>query len=84
MRVSLCNEVIAELPFGRQCELAAALGYDGLEPAPFTWSDDPTRLTVAQIADLVGMPAPDVRRILRTTPNTDENPAGGAAAAEQQ
>ena len=52
MRISLCNEVIAELPFGRQCELAAALDYDGLEPAPFTWSDDPTRLTAAEIAGL--------------------------------
>ena len=52
MRISLCNEVIAELPFGRQCELAAALGYDGLEPAPFTFGDDPTKLTPTQIADL--------------------------------
>ena len=52
MRISLCNEVIASLPFARQCELAASLGYDGLEPAPFTWSDDPTRLTPAQVADL--------------------------------
>jgi D-psicose/D-tagatose/L-ribulose 3-epimerase len=52
MRVSLCNEVIAELPFARQCELAAALGYDGLEPAPFTFGDDPTKLTSAQITEL--------------------------------
>jgi sugar phosphate isomerase/epimerase len=52
MRISLCNEVIAELPFARQCELAAALGYDGLEPAPFTLSDDPTKLTATQIAEL--------------------------------
>lgn len=52
MRVSLCNEVIAELPFARQCELAAALGYDGLEPAPFTFGDDPTRLSAARIAEL--------------------------------
>src|SRR5688500_13214682 len=52
MRVSLCNEVIAELPFARQCELAAALGYDGLEPAPFTWREDPTKLTPAEIAQL--------------------------------
>ena len=36
MRISLCNEVIGELPFARQCELAAALGYDGLEIAPIT------------------------------------------------
>jgi D-psicose/D-tagatose/L-ribulose 3-epimerase len=36
MRIALCNEVIATLPFERQCEFAAALGYDGLEIAPFT------------------------------------------------
>ena len=41
MRISLCNEVIRELDFPAQCELAAALGYDGLEVAPFTFSDDP-------------------------------------------
>jgi D-psicose/D-tagatose/L-ribulose 3-epimerase len=52
MRVSLCNEVIAELPFARQCEVAAALGYDGLEIAPVTLSEDPTKLTPAQIAEL--------------------------------
>jgi sugar phosphate isomerase/epimerase len=52
MRISLCNEVIAGLPFVRQCELAAALGYDGIEPAPFTWSDDPTRMTAIEIAEL--------------------------------
>jgi sugar phosphate isomerase/epimerase len=52
MRISLCNEVIAELPFAQQCELVAALGYDGLEPAPFTFGDDPTRLGSARIAEL--------------------------------
>ena len=52
MRISLCNEVIAELPFARQCEVAAALGYDGLEIAPFTLSDDPTRLSATRMAEL--------------------------------
>jgi len=52
MRVSLCNEVIAELPFARQCAVAAALGYDGLEIAPYTLSDDPTRLTATEITAL--------------------------------
>ena len=52
MRVSLCNEVIAGLPFAQQCELAAALGYDGLEPAPFTFGEDPTKLTTAEITQL--------------------------------
>src|SRR5882724_5397721 len=52
MRISLCNEVLAPLDFARQCELAAALGYDGLEIAPVTLSDDPTKLTSAQIIEL--------------------------------
>ena len=41
MRIALCNEVIAGLSFERQCALAAALGYDGLEVAPFTLDDEP-------------------------------------------
>jgi sugar phosphate isomerase/epimerase len=36
MRISLCNEVVRDLDFAAQCALAAALGYDGLEVAPFT------------------------------------------------
>jgi D-psicose/D-tagatose/L-ribulose 3-epimerase len=41
MRIALCNEVIANLDFPRQCALAASLGYDGLEVAPFTLGDEP-------------------------------------------
>ncbi len=41
MKIGLCNEVIAELPFERQCEMAAELGYDGLEVSPFTLGDEP-------------------------------------------
>ena len=52
MRISLCNKVIAELPFEWQSELAAALGYDGLEIAPMTLAEDPTRLSAARIAAL--------------------------------
>lgn len=40
MRIALCNEVLAPLPFARQCEVAAALGYDGLEVAPFTLGEE--------------------------------------------
>jgi sugar phosphate isomerase/epimerase len=36
MRISLCNEVLGGMEFSRQCALAALLGYDGLEVAPFT------------------------------------------------
>jgi D-psicose/D-tagatose/L-ribulose 3-epimerase len=50
MRIALCNEVIAPMPFPRQCEYAAKLGYDGLEVAPYTLSEEPHRLGAAQIA----------------------------------
>jgi sugar phosphate isomerase/epimerase len=41
MEISLCNEVLREMDFADQCEYAAELGYQGLEIAPFTLSDDP-------------------------------------------
>jgi sugar phosphate isomerase/epimerase len=50
MRVALCNEVIAPMPFPKQCEYAAKLGYDGLEIAPYTLSEEPHRMGAAQIA----------------------------------
>jgi sugar phosphate isomerase/epimerase len=50
MRIALCNEVIAPMPFPKQCEYAAKLGYDGLEIAPYTLSEEPQRLGSAQIA----------------------------------
>jgi sugar phosphate isomerase/epimerase len=50
MRIALCNEVIAPMPFPQQCGYAAKLGYDGLEIAPYTLSDEPHRLGSARIA----------------------------------
>ena len=50
MRIALCNEVIAPMPFPMQCEYAAKLGYDGLEIAPYTLSDEPHRIGAAQLA----------------------------------
>ena len=50
MRIALCNEVIAPMPFPAQCAYAAKLGYDGLEIAPYTLSDEPHRLGSAQLA----------------------------------
>ena len=44
MRIALCNEVIADMAFDEQCRFAAALGYDGLEVAPFTLGGEPHRL----------------------------------------
>lgn len=52
MRIALCNEVLRPLPFAEQCALAAGLGYDGLEIAPFTLDDTaPHRLPPARIAE---------------------------------
>jgi D-psicose/D-tagatose/L-ribulose 3-epimerase len=48
MKFALCNEVLQPLAFEQQCKLAAQLGYDGLEVAPFTLADDPTRITQQQ------------------------------------
>ncbi len=50
MRIALCNEVIAPMPFAQQCEYAAKLGYDGLEIAPYTLSEAPHLLGSAQLA----------------------------------
>ena len=52
MRFSLCNEVLAGMPLERQCELAANLGYQGLEIAPFTLSDTPEQITAREAAGL--------------------------------
>src|SRR5205809_7456447 len=50
MRIALCNEVIAPMSFPKRCEYAAKLGYDGLEIAPYTLSDEPHRMGTAQLA----------------------------------
>jgi D-psicose/D-tagatose/L-ribulose 3-epimerase len=50
VRIALCNEVIAPMPFPAQCQYAAKLGYDGLEIAPYTLSEEPHRMGSARIA----------------------------------
>ena len=52
MRIALCNEVLRELEFAAQCALAKGLGYDGLEVAPFTLSEQPHRLPQVRRAEL--------------------------------
>jgi D-psicose/D-tagatose/L-ribulose 3-epimerase len=52
MKIALCNEVLQPLPFERQCEIAAALGYDGLEVAPFTLAPDPMAIDDGEAARL--------------------------------
>lgn len=47
MKLALCNEVLRPLPLAAQCEAAARMGYDALEIAPFTLTDDPEALDTA-------------------------------------
>ena len=49
---ALCNEVLRDHPFEEQCRIAAALGYDGLEVAPFTVTPDPRAITAGQVEAL--------------------------------
>ena len=68
MKFAICNETYQDLDwsFARQCEHVASCGYDGIEIAPFTFNDDPSRITEAEAKaigktarraglDLVGM-----------------------------
>jgi D-psicose/D-tagatose/L-ribulose 3-epimerase len=57
MKFALCNEVLQPLPFAQQCALAAKLGYDGLEVAPFTLAADPMDLSDAQAAEFTRIAA---------------------------
>jgi D-psicose/D-tagatose/L-ribulose 3-epimerase len=52
MKISLCNEVLAEMDFAAQCAFAAALGYDGLEVAPYTLGDEPHLMPAAMRAEI--------------------------------
>jgi D-psicose/D-tagatose/L-ribulose 3-epimerase len=52
MRYLLCNEVVRDLDFAAQCDLAARLGYQGLEVAPFTLGPEPHALSAARRAAL--------------------------------
>lgn len=52
MKLSLCNEVLREFEFARQCAFAAELGYAGLEVAPFTLGENAYRMPEAERAAL--------------------------------
>ena len=48
-RLSLCNEVLREFSFDEQCRIAASLGFDGLELAPFTLTADPRTVSRREV-----------------------------------
>lgn len=54
MKLALCNEVLQPLAFEQQCVLAAQMGYDALEVAPFTLAQNPHTLNGAMAHQLLG------------------------------
>lgn len=48
MKLALCNEILEGYDLAAQCDYAAALGYAGLELAPYTLSDTPHLIPAAQ------------------------------------
>ncbi len=57
MRLALCNEVLAPLDFESQCRMARAMGYSGLELAPYTVAERPEALGETQARTLRGVAA---------------------------
>jgi D-psicose/D-tagatose/L-ribulose 3-epimerase len=55
MKLALCNEVLGGLSLEAQCELAARLGYDGLEIAPFTLANAPERIDSGEARRIRGV-----------------------------
>ena len=43
-RFAICNDVFQRLPLDETCQQVQSLGYEGLEVAPFTLSEDPATL----------------------------------------
>ncbi len=50
MLISLCNEALVPMSFAEQCAFARAVGYDGIEIAPFTLGEEPWRLPASERA----------------------------------
>ena len=51
---AVCNEMFGQTPFEQVCKEIAALGYGGLEIAPFTLAEDPAGLPETRRAELRG------------------------------
>ncbi len=88
MRISLCNEVVADLPFADQARLAAGLGYDGLEVAPFTLDAEAPHLVPAarraefkRIAADAGAPITSLHWLLVAPAGLSISTADGAIRA---
>ena len=75
MKIALCNEVLRDLSFHQQCLFTAAVGYNGLELAPFTLSKTPHKLSQTRIKEIkqcvlnAGLEIAGLHWLLLTPPN---------------
>ena len=51
-RFAICNETFGDWPWPRVCETVAALGYEGIEIAPFTFGTTVDEVSAAQRAEI--------------------------------
>jgi sugar phosphate isomerase/epimerase len=51
-RHSMCNEAFKDSPFAETCRAIRKAGYTGIELAPFTLAEDPSRLTAGERKEL--------------------------------
>ena len=81
------------MPFERQCELAAQLGYDGLEIAPFTLAETPDRIDAREarrmrrVVESTGSSSPACTGCWSSRPGlslTDPDAAGARAHARRR
>ena len=52
MRAAVCNELCADRPLAEACRLIARHGFRGVELAPYTLADDPTKLSAARLREI--------------------------------
>jgi sugar phosphate isomerase/epimerase len=55
IRLGICNELFEDWEFGQVCRTVKALGYDGLEIAPFTLAPLVTDITLGRFRELRSM-----------------------------
>jgi D-psicose/D-tagatose/L-ribulose 3-epimerase len=55
IRHAMCNEAFEQTPFAETCRTLRAIGYEGIEIAPFTLAPDPAGITPAQRREYRGI-----------------------------
>ena len=54
-KYAICNEIMQDWDWARQCRYAAAAGYEGIEVAPFTLGDHVDDISMDRRAELRGI-----------------------------